>query len=51
VLAVIVGGKQTMLGAPDVFDRIVAELKEGQQLSLLVLRGEASSFVSLRAGN
>ena len=50
VLAVIVGGKQTALAKPEVFERIVAELKEGQQLSLLVLRGEATSFVSLRAG-
>ena len=46
----IIGGKQTPLSSVDVFERMVATLRDGQQLSLLVLRGETSSFVSLRAG-
>lgn len=50
IAAMIIGGKQTPLSSVEVFERLVATLRDGQQLSLLVLRGESSSFVSLRAG-
>ncbi|MBR0565709.1 Do family serine endopeptidase [Azoarcus sp. L1K30] len=50
VLAVILAGKQTKLTTVDSFEQLVRELKEGQQLSLLVQRGEVSSYISLRAG-
>jgi serine protease Do len=49
VLALVVGGKQTTLKSVDDFNRQVAGLKEGQQVTLLVKRGEATSYVSLRA--
>ena len=49
VLAVVVGGRQVALDKLEDFDRIAAELKPGQQVTLLVRRGEATSYVSLRA--
>lgn len=50
VLALIVGGKQTPLTSVDAFNRVLVELKDGQHLSLLVQRGESTSYVGLRAG-
>lgn len=50
VLAVIVAGKQTKLATVEGFEQLVRGLKEGEQLSLLVQRGEVSSYISLRAG-
>ncbi|TAH42137.1 MAG: DegQ family serine endoprotease [Betaproteobacteria bacterium] len=49
VLALVVAGKQTPLKSVEEFNRQVANLKEGQQVTLLVKRGEATSYVSLRA--
>ena len=49
VLAVVVGGRQVALDKLEDFDRIAAERKPGQQVTLLVRRGEATSYVSLRA--
>lgn len=50
VLALILSGKQLPLDSVETFNTILAEIKEGQQLSLLVQRGNATSFVGLRAG-
>ncbi len=49
VLAMVVGGRQITLDKLDDFQRRVAELKPGQQVTLLVRRAEATSYVSLRA--
>ncbi len=49
VLAVVVGGRQIALDRIEDFDRIAAELKPGQQVTLLVRRGDATSYVSLKA--
>lgn len=49
VLAVVVGGRQVALDRIEDFDRIAAELKPGQQVTLLVRRGDATSYVSLKA--
>lgn len=48
ILAVVLGGKQTALRAVEEFNRLLAALKPGQQVTLLVKRGEATSYVSLR---
>ncbi len=50
VLAIVLGGRQLGLKSVDEFNRIVAELKPGQQVTLLVRRGETASYVSVRAG-
>ena len=49
VLAMVVGGRQVTLDKLDDFQHRVAELKPGQQVTLLVRRAEATSYVSLRA--
>lgn len=50
VLALIRRGKQTPLDSVDTFNRLLSEISEGQHLSLLVQRGETTSYVGLRAG-
>ena len=50
VVAVVSGGRQTTLKSVDAFNRIVAGMKDGQQVTLLVQRGDGSSYVTLRAG-
>ncbi|ATE59775.1 DegQ family serine endoprotease [Thauera sinica] len=49
VLALVIAGKQVPLKSVEEFNRQVANLKEGQQVTLLVKRGDATSYVSLRA--
>ncbi|MBN8440437.1 MAG: DegQ family serine endoprotease [Thauera sp.] len=49
VLALVLGGRQNPLKSVEEFNRLVSGLKEGQQVTLLVKRGEATSYVSLRA--
>ncbi len=49
VLAMVVGGRQLMLDKVEDFERIAVELTPGQQVTLLVRRAEATSYVSLRA--
>ncbi len=50
VLAIVTGGRQMSLRTVDEFKRVVDGLKEGQQVTLLVGRGGATSYVALRAG-
>ena len=50
VLAIVIGGRQISLKTLEAFNRHVAELKDGQSVTLLVQRGEGASYVSLRAG-
>ena len=49
VLAAVVGGRQVRMNAVGDFDRFVGGLEAGQQVTLLVRRGEATSYVSLKA--
>ena len=49
VLAIVVEGRQARLDRIEDFERVVAALKPGQQVTLLVGRGESASYVSLRA--
>lgn len=49
ILAIVAEGRQLKLDRIDDFERAVAALKPGQQVTLLVGRGEAASYVSLRA--
>jgi serine protease Do len=49
VLAIVTEGRQLALDRVEDFERAVAALQPGQQVTLLVGRGEASSYVSLRA--
>jgi serine protease Do len=49
VLAMVVGGRQVTLDKLEDFDRMAAELKPGQQVTLLIRRAEATSYVTLRA--
>ena len=49
VLAIVAEGRQVKLDRVEDFERAVAALKPGQQVTVLVGRGEASSYVSLRA--
>lgn len=51
VTAIVRAGRQTALASVQDFERVVAELKDGEQVSLLVLRGGGKSYVSLRAGS
>jgi len=50
ILAIVVDGRQTLLDSVDTFNSIVAGLSDGQTATLLVQRGEGTSYVSLRAG-
>ena len=49
VLAIVAEGRQVKLDRVEDFEHAVAALKPGQQVTVLVGRGEASSYVSLRA--
>ena len=51
VLAIVVGGRQTRLETLADFERVVAALTPGRQVTLLVQRGGTSSYISLRAGD
>lgn len=50
ILSVVADGRQTTLVSVAQFEKIVAGLKEGQVLTLLVDRLGGTSFVTLRAG-
>ena len=50
VLAVVMGARQVPLKTMDAFNRVVADLKDGQLVTLLVHRSEGATFVTLRAG-
>ena len=49
VLALVIGGRQLMLSSTEEFNRLVGDIRVGQQVTLLVRRGDASSYVSLSA--
>ena len=49
VLAMVVGGRQVTLDKLEDFNRLAAELKPGQQVTLLIRRADATSYVTLRA--
>lgn len=49
VLAVVIAGRHVRLKTVEDFSRLMAELKPGQVVTLLLRRGELSSYVSLRA--
>ena len=49
VLALVIGGRQLTLSSTAEFNRLVGGVQPGQQVTLLVRRGDASSFVSLSA--
>jgi serine protease Do len=51
VLAIVAGGRQTRLETLADFERAVAALRPGQQVTLLVQREGTSSYLSLRAGD
>lgn len=50
VVAIVRLGRQSPIASVDDFDRLVAELGDREQVSLLVLRGGGKSYISLRAG-
>ncbi|NMG44207.1 Do family serine endopeptidase [Aromatoleum toluvorans] len=50
VLAVVMSGRQVALKTVEGFSRLAAEVKDGQQVTLLVHRGTGTSYVTLRAG-
>jgi serine protease Do len=50
ILAVVVGGRQTPLNSVEQFEQIVAKLRDGQALTVLVERAMGASFISLRVG-
>jgi len=50
VLAVVAGGRQTPLKSVEEFNRWVADVKDGQTVTLLVQRSGITSYVALRAG-
>ncbi len=49
ILALVIGGRQLMLSSTEEFNRLVGDIRVGQQVTLLVRRGDASSYVSLSA--
>jgi len=49
VLGMVVDGRRQRLGTVAEFNRIADTLEPGQPITLLVRRGDASSYVSLRA--
>ena len=50
IVAIVIEGRQIPLDSVAGFDRIAAEVADGQTVTLLVRRGEHTSFVTLRAG-
>ncbi|WP_169199535.1 DegQ family serine endoprotease [Aromatoleum buckelii] len=50
ILALVSGGRQVPLKSVAAFTRTVSGLKDGQQVTLLVQRGEGTSYVTLQAG-
>ncbi|ENO88541.1 Do family serine endopeptidase [Thauera linaloolentis] len=50
VLAVVLEGRQIKLASVAEFNRLVGGVEVGQKVTLLVQRGDTSSYVSLRAG-
>lgn len=49
VLALVIGGRQLTLSSTAEFNRLVGGVQPGQQVTLLVRRGDASSYVGLSA--
>ena len=49
ILALVIGGRQVTLNSTEEFNRLVGDVRVGQQVTLLVRRGDASSYVSLSA--
>ena len=49
IVAMVRGGRQMQLKSVADFDRLVAEVRPGEHVSLLVQRSEGSSYVSLSA--
>ena len=49
ILALVIGGRQVTLNSTEEFKRLVGDVRVGQQVTLLVRRGDASSYVSLSA--
>ncbi len=50
IVAIVVAGRQTRLNTLAQFDAIVSDIAPGQTVTLLIGRGEQTSFVSLQAG-
>ncbi len=50
VLAIVLSGRQVALKSVEEFNRLVEGVQQGQQVTLLIQRGESTSYVSLRAG-
>ena len=49
VLAMVAGGQQVALDTLEAFERMAAALRPAQQVTLLIRRGDTTSYVSLRA--
>nr|WP_245650813.1 Do family serine endopeptidase [Thauera butanivorans] len=50
IQAIVFGGRQIRLESVEEFNRLIGGVEQGQKVTLLVMRGEATSYVSLRAG-
>jgi len=50
ILALVIAGKQSRLSSIEEFNRLVGGIQVDQQVTLLVKRGDATSYVSVRAG-
>ena len=51
VLAVVVRGRQLPMKTVEEFNRLASAVKDGDSLTLLVSRGEVSTYVAVRAGD
>lgn len=49
ILALVIAGRQVKLTSTEEFNRLVGDTQVGQQVTLLVKRGDATSYVSLTA--
>jgi serine protease Do len=50
ILAVVTGGRQIRPGTVEAFEKLVAGMKDGQAVTLLIARGPNTMFLSLRVG-
>ena len=50
ILAVVTDGRQTRPGTVEAFEKLVAGMKDGQAVTLLIGRGPNTLFLSLRVG-
>ncbi|MFT3757835.1 Do family serine endopeptidase [Thauera sp.] len=50
IQAIVFGGRQIKLASVEEFNRLIGGVEQGQKVTLLVMRGETTSYVSLRAG-